>query len=198
MSLLSLRSRASQSVAGVSCAVHRIPSAPVSATIHRPLASGKRLPFCPRTLSWRYLSTGSNVSPEKTLYAYYGGFLTASLKATDSDQDLFRPSKPTSIEDIRLKNEFAENNDIREYLRKWQKTHPSLLDPVRGPGTSNELDKAAPWVGNMMNDNRETHEAMSDPVRAAGEDMSDFSSEIEIGGVTRDFLEPGDLVALRA
>ncbi|GES57709.1 mitochondrial exoribonuclease Cyt-4 [Aspergillus terreus] len=116
-------------------------------------------------------------------------------KVPNPGQDLLRPST-TSIEEIRLKTEFEENKDIREYLRKWQQTHPSQLDPVRGPGTSNELDATAPWVGNMLNDNREAHDAGSDTLRAADEDVSDFANTADEGEGIHDFLEPGDLVAL--
>ncbi|KAB8278111.1 hypothetical protein BDV30DRAFT_204141 [Aspergillus minisclerotigenes] len=109
-------------------------------------------------------------------------------------QDLLRSS--TSIEDIRLKSEFEENKDIREYLRKWQESHPNPLDPVRGPGTSNTLDASAPWVGNMLNDYREAHDAGSDALRETDEDVSDFENIAEEGEGMHDFLEPGDLVAL--
>ncbi|KAF7592123.1 hypothetical protein BBP40_000671 [Aspergillus hancockii] len=120
-------------------------------------------------------------------------YFSSELKSPP--HDLLRTS-PTSIEDIRLKTEFEENKDIRQYLRKWQENHPNILDPVRGPGTSNTLDASAPWVGNMLNDYREAHDAGSDALRETDEDVSGFENIADEGEGIHEFLEPGDLVAL--
>ncbi|KAE8353855.1 hypothetical protein BDV28DRAFT_132402 [Aspergillus coremiiformis] len=109
-------------------------------------------------------------------------------------QDLF--GSPASLENIRIKSEFEEKKDIRQYLRQWQENHPNIMDPVRGPGTSNTLDASAPWVGNMLNDYREAPDAGSDALREADEDVSDFANIAEEGEGTHEFLEPGDLVSL--
>ncbi|KAI9925785.1 hypothetical protein ASPWEDRAFT_173869 [Aspergillus wentii DTO 134E9] len=104
------------------------------------------------------------------------------------------PSKASpSVEEIRLQTEFEENQDIRKYLSRWQETHSNELDPVRGPGTSNPSEQAKPWVGNMLNDFRES---ASDALRAIDHEMSEFSSATDEGEDMHEFLEPGDLVAL--
>ncbi|KAL2010929.1 hypothetical protein VTN00DRAFT_3647 [Thermoascus crustaceus] len=104
---------------------------------------------------------------------------------------------PTPIDEILLRNEFEEKKDIREYLRKWQARQPNVMDPVRGPGTSNpSTDPSLPWVGNMLNDNREAHDAGSDTLRVTDEDTSEFSNLADEGEDINAFLEPGDLVAL--
>ncbi|KAL3479067.1 hypothetical protein BJX99DRAFT_222974 [Aspergillus californicus] len=108
--------------------------------------------------------------------------------------DLLR--SPSSIADIRLKSEFEENRDIREYLRKWQEVNPNDLDPVRGPNTSNE-NWTQRWVGNMLNDNRETRDVAGDDLRME-EDMSDFVGRSEDETGMHHYLEPGDLVAIVA
>lgn len=102
----------------------------------------------------------------------------------------------TSIEDILLKTEFEENKDIRNYLRKWQETHPNILDPVRGPGTASTSDPSAPWVGNMLNDGMEPFDAGSDVVREADEESLEFHNIGDEGEGVNEFLQPGDLVAL--
>lgn len=94
-----------------------------------------------------------------------------------------------SAEQIRLRNDFEQNGDVREYLRKWQEMHSNSLDPIGGPG-SIALGTSSPWVGNMISDPQKAPEAEDD---AAEEDLSGFSDESE---GTHDFLEPGDLVAL--
>ncbi|KAL4897510.1 hypothetical protein BDV59DRAFT_45809 [Aspergillus ambiguus] len=177
MSIAWLRSRALRKVAGVSVSHSNGLSAFVSTTIHRHRAflGGSTLLSNLQSTTRRHLHNGTDASAP--------------------GQDLLRQST-TSIEDIRLKTEFEENKDIRQYLRKWQQSHPSRLDPVRGPGTLNELDATAPWVGNMLNDNREAHDAGSDTLRAADEDVSDFANTADEGEGIHDFLEPGDLVAL--
>ncbi|KKK20240.1 hypothetical protein ARAM_003213 [Aspergillus rambellii] len=112
------------------------------------------------------------------------------------------PSSPNdlpraSIEDIRLRNEFEKNNDIRDYLRKWQEANPNLLDPIRDPSISN-ADKGQPWVGNMMNDNRDTYDAGDDNVRYVDDDASEFLEIAEEGEGLHNYLKPGDLVAISA
>ncbi|KAI9369574.1 hypothetical protein BJX61DRAFT_536328 [Aspergillus egyptiacus] len=118
-------------------------------------------------------------------------FLNNEVK-NDLASDLLR--SPLSIEDIRLKSEFEENRDIRDYLSKWQEVNSNILDPVRGPETSNP-NTSGPWVGDMMNDNREVHEAGSDRSQRE-EDMSEFSGLSDEGEGMADLLEPGDLVAM--
>ncbi|KAF9895230.1 hypothetical protein FE257_000132 [Aspergillus nanangensis] len=172
MSFLWLRSRASPKVYRES-RVLKNSSPCVSRTLwHQHPLQSVGLPLCRR----RYLTGGTN--------------------APGLGHDLLR--QQTSIEDIRLKTEFEENKDIREYLRKWQRTHSNSLDPVRGPGTPNELDPNAPWIGNMLNDNREAYDAGSDTMRSADEDVAEFSHDADDGEGIHDFLEPGDLVALPA
>lgn len=102
-----------------------------------------------------------------------------------------RPSK--SVEDIRLENEFETNKDIREYLIKWQETHPNVLDPIRELG---DYDSSVPWKGNMLNDSREAHDSGSDALHSTEDDLSDFANLGDEGEGVGDFLEPGDLVAL--
>ncbi|RAL02239.1 exoribonuclease II [Aspergillus ibericus CBS 121593] len=109
------------------------------------------------------------------------------------DQDLLNSS--TEVLNLRLKLEFDEHKDIRTYLRKWQRSQSNDMDPVRGPGTSNLLDASAPWVGNMLNDNREAHDAGSDALRAA-DDAFDFTNAADEGEGLHQYLEPGDLVAM--
>ena len=99
-----------------------------------------------------------------------------------------------SIEDIRLRTEFEETKDVREYLRKWQETHINDLDPVRGPGTTHP-STSDPWVGNMLNDTREALDSGSDLLRTTDTNHSEFS-HIEEDEDAHDFLEPGDLVSL--
>ncbi|XRM43444.1 3'-5' RNA exonuclease complex component [Aspergillus tubingensis] len=111
------------------------------------------------------------------------------------DQDLLNSS--TEVLNLRLKLEFDEHKDIRTYLRKWQQSHSNDLDPVRGPGTSNSLDASAPWVGNMLNDNREARDAGSDALRAA-DDSLEFTNSADEGEGLNQYLEPGDLVAMTA
>ena len=94
-----------------------------------------------------------------------------------------------SAEQIRIRNEFEENGDVREYLRKWQDMHSNSMDPIGGPG-SIALGRSSPWVGNMISDPQKGPEPEDD---AEEEDLSGFSDESE---GTHDFLEPGDLVAL--
>lgn len=120
-----------------------------------------------------------------------------SQNASAAAAGLDPATSPASIEQIRLRTEFMENNDIREYLRKWQEHHSNAVDPVRGPGTSNaSLEPSKPWVGNMLNDNRETHDAGSDVLRLTDADTSGFSNVAEEGEAEADYLQPGDLVAL--
>ncbi|KAE8149883.1 hypothetical protein BDV25DRAFT_120558 [Aspergillus avenaceus] len=151
----------------------------------------------PNTWYQKYLISGT-VCFRSLPRAYFNvasrQFHTREVKSP-SPQDLVKTSS-ASLEDIRLKTEFEENKDIREYLRKWQGSHSNILDPVRGPGTSNEWDVSAPWVGNMMNDNREAHDVGSDALREADEDVSDFENIADEGESMNEFLEPGDLVAL--
>ncbi|PLB36014.1 exoribonuclease II [Aspergillus candidus] len=94
-----------------------------------------------------------------------------------------------SAEQIRIRNEFEENGDVREYLRKWQDMQSNSMDPIGGPG-SIALGTSSPWVGNMISDPQKGPEPEDD---AEEEDLSGFSDESE---GTHDFLEPGDLVAL--
>ncbi|KAL2824320.1 hypothetical protein BDW59DRAFT_147800 [Aspergillus cavernicola] len=107
--------------------------------------------------------------------------------------DLLRT--PPSIEGIHLKSEFEENRDIRQYLRKWQEASSNDLDPVHGPQTT-KPDSSRRWVGNMLNDNRETADAGGDDVRTE-EDMSDFVDPSDEGEGMHDYLMPGDLVAIK-
>ena len=111
------------------------------------------------------------------------------------EQDLLNSS--TEVLNLRLKLEFDEHKDIRTYLQKWQQSQSNDLDPVRGPGTSNTLDASAPWVGNMLNDNREARDAGSDALRAADESF-DFTNSADEGEGLNQYLEPGDLVAMTA
>ncbi|KAF5866725.1 hypothetical protein ETB97_009882 [Aspergillus alliaceus] len=168
MSLTLLRGRVSQSVAEV----HILKRNRSTNSICRNVSRFRSLHQRQRNRSVRYFS---------------------ELKSPPT-QDLLR--SPTSIEDIRLKSEFEENKDIREYLRKWQESHPNILDPVRGPGTTNTLDASAPWIGNMLNDHREAFDAGSDALRETDEDVSDFENLANEGEGMHEFLEPGDLVAL--
>ncbi|OJJ51741.1 hypothetical protein ASPZODRAFT_108705 [Penicilliopsis zonata CBS 506.65] len=115
-----------------------------------------------------------------------------------SKKTLAKPKEETfsSRKTILLDSESRISGDIRQYLRKWQEDHANTLDPVRGPGTSNEgLDSSMPWVGSMLNDNREIHDAGTDALRVADEDISDFSQTADEGDGIHAFLEPGDLVA---
>lgn len=105
------------------------------------------------------------------------------------------PLESTSLDDIRLKSEFEANKNIRDYLVKWQEKNPNILDPIRGPGTATD-DPSKPWKGNMLNDNREAHDAGSDALRASEEELSDFANIGDEGGNMHEYLEPGDLVAL--
>ncbi|KAL2841690.1 hypothetical protein BJY01DRAFT_217208 [Aspergillus pseudoustus] len=100
----------------------------------------------------------------------------------------------TRIEDIRLRNEFEENKDVREYLRKWQDINPNVLDPIQAP-ESRKPDQM--WVGNMLNDSMEAFESAGDFERMNREeaaDLADFADEEES---LHSYLEPGDLVALK-
>lgn len=58
------------------------------------------------------------------------------------------------------------------------------------------MDPSAPWVGNVLNDNRETFDAGSDQLRATDEDRTEFSDVGDEGEQEHDYLEPGDMVAL--
>ncbi|PYH43621.1 exoribonuclease II [Aspergillus saccharolyticus JOP 1030-1] len=114
-------------------------------------------------------------------------------------------SKPTastheedllSIERLRLRLEFEKHNDIRDYLQKWQDSQDNFADPVRGPGTANKMVADDPWVGNMLNDNREAYDAGADALRAS-EDYSGYISRADEGASLKERLEPGDLVAMQ-
>ncbi|KAF4216638.1 hypothetical protein CNMCM8980_006503 [Aspergillus fumigatiaffinis] len=120
--------------------------------------------------------------------------LATNVESPTAGQDTQQTT--TSIEDILLKTEFEENKDIRNYLRKWQETHPNILDPVRGPGTASTLDPSAPWVGNMLNDSKEAFDAGSDVLREADEESLEFHNIGDEGEGVDEFLQPGDLVAL--
>lgn len=99
-----------------------------------------------------------------------------------------------SIEEIQLKNEFETNRDIRDYLVKWQKQNPNLLDPVREP----EDATSSRWRGNMLNDNREADGASIDELQSSDAEPVDFSNIGDEGEGIDEFLEPGDLVALHS
>lgn len=102
-----------------------------------------------------------------------------------------------SIADIRLKNEFEENRDIRLYLRKWQDITPKVLDPVRHVEMVNTSEHQAPWVGNMINFGSQETDATEDILRQTEEDMSEFLDIDDAGEGMHDYLEPGDLVAFK-
>lgn len=102
-----------------------------------------------------------------------------------------------SIADIRLKNEFEENRDIRLYLRKWQDITPNVLDPVRHIEIVNTPGHQAPWVGNMINFGSQETDATEDILRQTEEDMSEFLDVDDAGEGMHDYLEPGDLVAFK-
>lgn len=89
-----------------------------------------------------------------------------------------------------MKNEFEANRDIRDYLVKWQKRNPNVLDPVREPE-----DMSSQWRGNMLNDNREADGASIDELHSEAEAV-DFPNIGDEGEGIDEFLEPGDLVAL--
>ncbi|PLB51552.1 exoribonuclease complex, subunit Rrp44/Dis3 [Aspergillus steynii IBT 23096] len=175
MSFNLLRSRNPPGVAGLSLSMRHGSSV---LSIRR--ASPFSLCACTRLLSSRatsrrYLSSeATNNSP------------------TSSDS----PKPLASIDDIRLKTEFEENKDIRDYLRKWQDTHSNALDPVRGPQTSNAGEVSSPWIGNMMNDQKGSDDMDGDALQAADEDALEFDNLADEGDGVGDFLEPGDLVAL--
>ncbi|ODM18242.1 hypothetical protein SI65_06113 [Aspergillus cristatus] len=97
-----------------------------------------------------------------------------------------------SIEEIQLKNEFEANRDIRDYLVKWQKRTPNVLDPVREPE-----NMSSQWRGNMLNDNREADGASIDELHSEAEAV-DFPNIGDEGEGIDEFLEPGDLVALHS
>jgi hypothetical protein len=113
-----------------------------------------------------------------------------ACQSVPTGNDLLRPP---NIEDIRLKNEFEANKDVRVYLRKWQDINPNVLDPVNIPEGYKQGEM---WVGNMLNDSVEAFESGSDIERINGEDVPDimdFGNEEE--GLYN-YLEPGDLVAI--
>ncbi|PYH94158.1 RNB-domain-containing protein [Aspergillus ellipticus CBS 707.79] len=110
-----------------------------------------------------------------------------------AEQDLLDSS--TEVLNLRLKLEFDEHKNIRTYLRSWQENTPNTMDPVRGPGTSNPQASSMPWVGNMLNDNRETYDAGSDALRATDESVN-FDNSADEGEGLGQYLEPGDLVAM--
>ncbi|KAL4783451.1 hypothetical protein BJX76DRAFT_330000 [Aspergillus varians] len=142
----------------------------------RPLSTGARL----RSTLWNKVLLSSPVVARR--------YLNNEARIVSPGGDLLRT--PQAIEDIRLKSEFEENRDIRQYLRKWQEVTPNVLDPVRSPETSNAPGQAAPWVGNMMNFGAEGN-------LEADEDMSDFVDVADEGEGMHDYLEPGDLVAFK-
>ncbi|PWY77057.1 RNB-domain-containing protein [Aspergillus heteromorphus CBS 117.55] len=109
------------------------------------------------------------------------------------DEDLLDPS--TDVLNNPLKKEFDEHKNIRSYLLKWQASAVNSMDPVRGPGTSNPLDPSVPWVGNMLNDSRETHDNASDALRI-GDEALNFDNAADEGEGLGQYLEPGDLVAM--
>ncbi|KAL3494356.1 hypothetical protein BJX62DRAFT_47467 [Aspergillus germanicus] len=117
--------------------------------------------------------------------------LVTNSQSVPTGNDLLRTP---NIEDIRLKNEFEANKDVREYLRKWQDINPNVLDPVNTP---EGYKPGEMWVGNMLNDSVEAFESGSDMERLSGEevpDIMDFGNEEE--GLYN-YLEPGDLVAIK-
>ncbi|KAL2812166.1 hypothetical protein BJX63DRAFT_397172 [Aspergillus granulosus] len=100
----------------------------------------------------------------------------------------------TRIEDIRLRNEFEENKDVREYLRKWQDINPNVLDPIHSP-EARKPDQM--WIGNMLNDSVEAFESASDFERMNGEEASELSDFADEEESLHSYLEPGDLVAMK-
>ncbi|RAL11912.1 exoribonuclease II, partial [Aspergillus homomorphus CBS 101889] len=122
-------------------------------------------------------------------------FNAGSKYLATQDDDLLKSS--TEVERLRLRLELEQQGNIRDYLKKWQEGHDNSADPVRGPGTSNALKPSDLWVGNMLNDNRETQDAGSDALRASDE-SAEFLNTADEGEGLNQYLEPGDLVALSA
>ncbi|KAJ5481127.1 hypothetical protein N7539_007021 [Penicillium diatomitis] len=96
---------------------------------------------------------------------------------------------PITVENARLQAELETYRDIREYLRKWNETNPSVLDPVREPGSASAYEDPGQLVGNMLN-GREASDALWASSELSNKDDFDTSQDFE-----GDHLEPGDLVA---
>ncbi|KAI9045943.1 exoribonuclease II [Aspergillus affinis] len=173
MTLNLLRSRTSPGVARVNCSA-RLSRSVFSISRFNPSYSNTRL-LVSRPPSRRYLSSDAN----------------GSSATPDSPESL------ASIDDIRLKTEFEENKDIRDYLRKWQNNNLNLLDPIKGPQTTN-IPGQASWIGNMQSDATEANDYGSEALREADQDTGEFDNLADEGDGAHDFLEAGDLVALAA
>ncbi|KAL4930475.1 exoribonuclease II [Aspergillus undulatus] len=102
---------------------------------------------------------------------------------------------PTSIEDLRLKQEFEEKRDIRDYLRKWLEITPNTLDPVRDL-ESKHTPPGTPWIGNMVTRTDGSAES-ENTLRRTDEENSDYTDIGNEGEGMHDYLEPGDLVAFK-
>ncbi|KAL3465198.1 hypothetical protein BJX64DRAFT_70771 [Aspergillus heterothallicus] len=100
----------------------------------------------------------------------------------------------TRIEDIRLRNEFEVNKDVREYLRKWQDINPNILDPIHAPEVQRQEQM---WAGNMLNDSAEAFDSAVDFERLSREETADFSDFADEEESLHSYLQPGDLVALK-
>lgn len=78
--------------------------------------------------------------------------------------------------------------DIREYLRKWQKTNPNVLDPVQDIGPELPTEEQQYWAGNMLSV-REDGQSGRGSSQLLKNDYLDIPQETE-----GEHLEPGDLI----
>ncbi|KAF3385271.1 hypothetical protein F1880_001786 [Penicillium rolfsii] len=97
-------------------------------------------------------------------------------------------SSPIANEQARLEAELETYRDIREYLRKWQETNPSTLDPFQELGSPIVSIDSGHLVSTMLN-GRDASKSLlaSSPLF----NKEDFDTSEEFEG---DHLEPGDLV----
>lgn len=101
----------------------------------------------------------------------------------------------TKIDNILLKTEFETQNNIREYLRKWQEQNVNHLDPIQGPDTSNaDSPPLLKWTGNMLNDGQAVYDDAVERSYTSLEQTSDYKIDMDENYETGDILEPGDLV----
>ena len=101
----------------------------------------------------------------------------------------------TKIDNILLKTEFETQNNIREYLRKWQEQNVNNLDPIQGPDTSNaDSPPLLKWTGNMLNDGQAVYDDAVERSYTSLEETTDYKIDMDENYETGDILEPGDLV----
>ncbi|KUL86814.1 hypothetical protein ZTR_04794 [Talaromyces verruculosus] len=144
----------------------------------------------------RTLLTASNpIHRRNPIPRQTGASIFSKRFASSVEDSEFPDELRTKIDNILLKTEFETQNNIREYLRKWQEQNVNHLDPIQGPDTSNaDSPPLLKWTGNMLNDGQAVYDDAVERSYTSLEETSDYKIDMDENYETGDILEPGDLV----